>query len=343
MKITVELRKMSQLDIRNLVIDKWRQNTSRSQHLIAKELKMPRSTVNSIIKRFNDSLTTARKKKESNFEGPYKPNLDSKIIQTIKANRSMSIRDIGKKHKTSKSMVERGKKRNGLKTYKKQKIPKVSEKQAGVIKTRARKLYDHLRAGNHHLILDDETYIKADFSTIAGAQYYNKFEGETLPQHQTTIGQEKYGSKFMIWQAICECGMRSQAYVVTGTLDHKLYIKECLKKRLLPFIRKHDVPTLFWPDLASCHYAKTTLEFMTVNNIAFVPKNMNPPNVPQCRPIERYWALVKNKLRMTGQTVTDEKQFLKMYNKESRKVKKDTVADLMKGISSKLRAEWTKQ
>jgi hypothetical protein len=331
---------MSQLNIRQKIIDKWLQNPSLSHKSIAKEFKMKRYSVSRIIKRFFELQTVERKKKENSFKGARNSNLDSTIVRTIKANRSMSVRDVGKKCRTSSTMVQRGKSRAGLKTYKKQKIPKVTEKQKSVIKTRSRKLSEYSNRENVHFVLDDETYIKADFNTLPGPQYYTKSKGETLPEHQTTIGQEKFGPKFLIWQAICECGLRSQAYVVQGTLKTDQYIKEMLKKRLLPFIRKHNERCLFWPDLAPSHYAKNTQKFMRENGIHFVEKNMNPPNVPQCRPIERYWALVKAELRKTGKTAKDEKEFLKMYNEAARKIPRETVANLMSSMRRNLRAQW---
>ena len=42
----------------------------------------------------------------------------------------------------------------------------------------------------------------------------------------------------------------------------------------------------FWPDLATCHCAGKTLEKLTENGISYVPKDQNPPNCPQIRPIE---------------------------------------------------------
>ena len=52
-------------------------------------------------------------------------------------------------------------------------------------------------------------------------------------------------------------------------------------------IQKHhsDLKYIFWPDLASAHYAIDTVTWLT-ENVHYVPKRLNPPNVPQSRPIE---------------------------------------------------------
>ena len=97
----------------------------------------------------------------------------------------------------------------------------------------------------------------------------------------------------MIWQAICSRGNRNTPFVTTGTINGQEYIKECLQKRLLPLLRSHNGPTLFWPDFASCHYSKDVLEWYKANEVNFVPKDFTPPNAPELRPTEKYWAFMK--------------------------------------------------
>ena len=68
-----------------------------------------------------------------------------------------------------------------------------------------------------------------------------------------------------------------------------------------------------------------------------MPKNMNPANVPQLRPIEKYWALMKQKLRKSGRSTSDIDQFKKLYSATSRKMTKSAVQTLMAGVKTKLR------
>ena len=62
-----------------------------------------------------------------------------------------------------------------------------------------------------------------------------------------------------------------------------------LVKRLLPFFHKYhaDFDYTFCPDLASAHYSKATTDWME-KYVNYIPKNLNPPNVPQARPIENF-------------------------------------------------------
>ena len=78
-------------------------------------------------------------------------------------------------------------------------------------------------------------------------------------------------------------------------MDNVLYRTQCLTK-VLNFVDKHYESrdqVVFWPDLATCHYHKDNLKWMEDHGLKFVPKNENPPNAPQIRPIEKYWALLK--------------------------------------------------
>ena len=67
-------------------------------------------------------------------------------------------------------------------------------------------------------------------------------------------------------------------------------MEECLKKRFLPFIKKHDRPTIFWPDLATIHYFKKALEWCKQNDVKLVPKEANPQNCPESA---NYWSIIK--------------------------------------------------
>ena len=48
--------------------------------------------------------------------------------------------------------------------------------------------------------------------------------------------------------------------------------------------------------LLSSHYSKQVQAFLQANNIKFVQRQQNPPNVPQARPIETTWSLLEQKV-----------------------------------------------
>jgi transposase len=141
----------------------------------------------------------------------------------------------------------------------------------------------------------------------------------------------------MVWQAICECGLKSTPYITTSTMNTDIYIKECLHKRILPMIRKHKKGTLFWPDLASCHYAKKTREWMAAKGVQFVQKDSNPPNCPEVRPIEQFWAIMKQKLRTKFIASDSIENFKKDWSKAAKMVSNEVVRNLMGSVRRRIR------
>lgn len=121
----------------------------------------------------------------------------------------------------------------------------------------------------------------------------------------------------MVWVAISEKGI-SDHYVhrSKNAITSKTYLNQCLKKRLLPFIQQHhqDNNFVFWPDQASAHYAKIVLEWLDDNNIEVVEKRYNPPNLPQARPIETFWAQLSQKVYSKGWEAKTLTQLIRRIN-----------------------------
>lgn len=141
--------------------------------------------------------------------------------------------------------------------------------------------------------MDDETYSKFSFRQLPGHKYYvSTIRGQVNSRYKYNQC-DKFAKKAMIWQAICSCGKVSPSFVTNSTMEAENYLNECLKKRILPLIRKHNNPVLFWPDLASCHYARSVLNWLDSEDIEFVKKEVNIPNCPELHPIERFWAIIK--------------------------------------------------
>ena len=98
--------------------------------------------------------------------------------------------------------------------------------------------------------------VLADFKQIPGQEFYIAKERRGAPVKFMTRSARKYPTKFLVWQAICTCGKKSEAFITSGTLNTDLYVEKCLNKRILPFIQSHNIPVFFWPDLATIHYEK---------------------------------------------------------------------------------------
>lgn len=110
-----------------------------------------------------------------------------------------------------------------------------------------------------------------------------------------------------------------------------------MQKRLLPFLRSHSSQPLFWPDLASCHYSKAVAEWYKDNDVAVVPKQCNPPNCPELRPIEEYWSIMKGILKKKGGQVKSAAELQKKWTWACKQYPDSAVQDLMSRIRRKAR------
>jgi len=253
----------------------------------------------------------------------------------LEKNPRLSIRKWSEKVGCSEGLVRKIKINEGLKTYKVQTTPDRSAVKNLEAQNRAKKLKADFFQKFKCCVMDDETYVLSKFSQLPGQEFYTAKERGGVEERYRTKQKSKYSKKFLVWQAICSCGERSQVFITNGTINTEIYVKECLQKRLLPFVRKHDIFTFFWPDLASCHYSKAALKWFEDNNIHLVPKEANPPNYPELRPIERYWALVKRELKATEKEAKDIQNFKNKW-KAAKKVPEATVKALMACIPEKL-------
>ena len=97
----------------------------------------------------------------------------------------------------------------------------------------------------------------------------------------------------MLYIAISDGGISNPWFKPSGlAINQQVYQEECFEQILLPFLKEHhaDGKYVFWPDKASSHYAKKTLEYLEQKKIPYVPKERNPTNLLQCRPIEVFSA-----------------------------------------------------
>lgn len=323
---------------REKIVHSYLENPLWSASRLAKQLKLPRNTVWRVIKRYKETLTTIRKPQANRRSGTVDRKLRGKILKTIKRNPNLSDRDLARKFGAAHSTVRRTRLREGIKSYRASKQPNRTIKQNSVAKIRARKLYDQvLTKFDGCLLMDDETYVKADFGQIPGQKFYLATARGDVPAKFKFVFADKFARKFMIWQGICSCGKKTKVFVTNKTMTSELYQKECLQKRILPFIRSHDHPVMFWPDLASCHYSKVVQEWYAEKGVQFVPKNLNPPNCPQFRPIEKYWAIMKRRLKAKGKVVKDINQMKTWWNKIAKTMDEEGVRRLMSRVTGKIR------
>ena len=160
-------------------------------------------------------------------------------------------------------------------------VPKSSEKQKKKQLVILHKIArNEFKASNEDIdiIMDDETYVTMNGHSFGGNKYYYDSGTNTVENTTKFIEHEKYPKKLLLWLAISKKG-RSQLYIrhqKEGAINGQVDRDECIRKRLLPFIKKHYTNNnyMFWPDLASSHYSKCVMDLLHRRESKFYPKNV---------------------------------------------------------------------
>ena len=319
------------------IVHKYLENTEASYRSIAKTLKISPSTVMRVIKRYNETLSIERAPGSGQNTPIRKQEAYERVIATTSRNQGLSSRFLAKKFDVSKTTVLRWLKSKGYNSYKAVKVPNRNHKQNKSAKSRARKLYQFLSSHEGCILMDDETYVKLDLQSLPGQKFYFAKNRLKAAEKFRFVKLQKFGKKVLIWQAICGCGLKSAPFVTDKTLNSKLYLEECLQKRLLPLYRSHAKKPLFWPDLASCHYSAVTRAWYLKEKVKFVEKDMNPPNCPELRAIERYWAIIKSMLKKDGRVIKTVQGMRRKWIQTSSKMPSHIVQKLMMSSKKNLR------
>ena len=75
---------------------------------------------------------------------------------------------------------------------------------------------------------------------------------------------------------------------------------------------------------------------MDTEKLNYVLKKDNPPNVPQLRPIKKFWALCKEKYSKIKKTPKDVKEFTRIWSKICKEVAEASGKVLMESIRRKV-------
>jgi len=157
----------------------------------------------------------------------------------------------------------------------------------------------YLNYRKHQFIIDDESYFTLSNANLSGNDTFYSNDRNMTANDVKYYDKAKYEEKVLVWLSMSPAGL-IQFYIVTikMTVNQKVYLEECLKKRLLPFIKKYHKggKYVFWPDMDSSHYANLVQEWLVKEKIPFIPKSMNVANVPEIRPIEDLLSFLKRQV-----------------------------------------------
>ncbi|KAF2900562.1 hypothetical protein ILUMI_05633 [Ignelater luminosus] len=89
--------------------------------------------------------------------------------------------------------------------------------------------------------------------------------------------------------------------------------------------------------MATAHYAANVIAAYEDLNINYVPKEQNVPNVPQLRPIERFWRNLKREVNSGRWEASSHKELKQRILLKIRQSKTSTFENLMRRVKTKIR------
>ena len=204
------------------------------------------------------------------------------LTKSFKKTCGISRKSVAATMKCSQQYVSKMLKRHtSIKCRKKVRKPKRTPSQLKQMRPKCRKLQKTYK--NIFFILDDESYFTLSNSTLAGNNCYYSDDVKTTPDEIKHNLKSKYEEKVLIWIAFSSKGISKPFFVPSKqAINQDVYLDECIRLRLIPFIRKHP-NHIFRPDLASSHYAKKVINYSREQKVNFVEKVDNPANVPEAR------------------------------------------------------------
>lgn len=268
-----------------------------------------KSTIYDIINRHKSGKSVMDKKRPGRPARIFIKRATSTLKRLTNNKTGISQRKLAKRFDCSLSYINKKLESLSIKCWKKQTIPDRTEAQKAEARSKCSTLYR--KYGNRQWILDDESYFTLSHSSINGNDNFYSDNKSLAPADVKFAKKKKFEQKLLVWLAASPKGI-SEPYIVKSgnAIDQNIYREECLSARLLPFIKRHhsDGNYIFWPDLASSHYAETVLDFMIENSIDHVDKDDNPANLPEARPIEDFWSILKGKVYENGWEANSLKQ-----------------------------------
>ena len=253
----------------------------------------PKSTIFHILQRYEKNKSPTCKKILGRPVSQATPKVVQAIRRIFMRTPSTSVNEAARKLKLPRSTLGHIKrKRLGMRAFVKSNAPKYIKDQKSRAKTGCRKIYK--KALHKILIIDDETMVPMDPSDVPGRKFFHAVDRYDVQYEEKIIPKAKFRKQFMVWLAIDETGAISKPFITDKTMNGEVYLRECIKQRLVPFINAHQNKNiLFWPDMATCHYSHIVTDYLRMKKIDFIEKTDNAPNVPQARGIEMFWAHCK--------------------------------------------------
>lgn len=304
-----------------------------------KSEKIPTSTIYRLIKRWELGIGTKDLPKKGRPAILNTPN-QKKVAKFAQNKVGVSQNKLAVKYKVSRGCVRNILKKHNIEYFKREKAPKYTEKQLQEIPKKCRLLRRKYLSENPSIVMDDEKYFTFTNDNMPGNDGYYTANKKCVPEDVKFKCKLKFEKKILVWVVISEKGI-SRAVIRDSTgpaINAEVYQRECLPI-VQQFVNKYhsDGKYIFWPDLASSHYATTTQNWLKGRGVHFVPKDANPPNVPKARPIEDFWAILSRYVYSDGWEAKSSQQLKRRIQSQLKKIDLNVVQSMMRTVKSKLR------
>lgn len=320
----------------------YRENINRGKSFTVRHFQneeVPRSTIYSILQRFEDGLAPERKTGSGRIAKIFTPKKIKRLATMFDNSDRQSIRSAARKFNASSTMVHKVlRTKTTIRFRKKQSIPARTDNQIALARPKCRRLMQKFT--NRMFILDDESYFTLSNTSLSGNDGFYSSDVASTSADVKFARKKKFEDKVLVWIAIGPKGLSLPLIRKSGfAINAKRYLDECIRRRLIPYIRANysDGEYIFWPDQASAHYAKIVIDHLTAENIDFVRKEDNPANVPEIRPIENFWAYLKRLVYAQGWEAKTANQLITRIKYCLKKIDQDVVQTL--ALSTKRRID----
>lgn len=327
------------LDLRKSVANLFGELSTNEILRVFEDKPISRATIFRVLKDCRDGKQPQNKKK-SGRPPKLSVRTTKSLLSSAKNKVGQSTRRLSRKFGVSNTTVSTILKKNNVFYRKRKRAPKYTARQLEIIPKCCRALRDKHFANGKYMVLDDESYFTFSHHELSGNDGYYTDDIRTTPDNVKYAGKSKFEPKVLVWCAISSKGISAPVIRQNKAkaINADIYIDQCLPK-LKRFIENYHArdEIMFWPDLASSHYAKKTLDWLTSQNIPFVPKKDNPPNIPQARPIEDFWSVLKRKVYEKGWEAQNEQQLMNRIKRKLKEVDVSVCQNMILKVRSLLR------
>ena len=341
------MKSLNEEQRRQLIVQYQLDHPTASKYAIAeyfKQMNVSRSTVYHVLNSYEGRGTTSRAQGSGTIPVKMPPGRIKELVKDALSNKGLSQRELANKYDITLSYVNEILQREGVHAYKKTKVPYTTASQQESQKLRIDRLYRAILSegdGNPDIVMDDESYFTLSHYNMPSNQYYYAPCSGDAPDSVKYATKKKFEMKIMVWLALSPKGISKPYFCQANVaVTKEIYSEKCIRQRLYPFINENhnDGYYLFWPDLASSHYSRLTMEIFDELGINVVPKTKNPPCVPQLRPIEHFWGILKAEVYKHNWRANDLDQLKNRIKYCLRnKIDKTVVHDMMLKVKSNLR------